>query len=157
MDFLAWLENLPLSTWVREANTIWAYPTVLVAHTIGLGYVVGISAAIDLRILGFAPRIPLEPLRGFFRYLWWGFWLNAISGVALTMAGATQKVLNPVFWVKLAFIAVAVALVPKVERLLDANPPPSNSKLLATGSLIAWGGAIVAGRLMAYIGNGKLG
>ena len=45
MDLLIRLEATGLGTWVREAPTLWAYPTVLFLHTAGLGFLVGINVA----------------------------------------------------------------------------------------------------------------
>ena len=64
---IAWLEGTALATWVRESPSLWAYPTVLTLHTVGLGIVVGASAVVDFRLLGFAPRIPLPSLSPLFR------------------------------------------------------------------------------------------
>ena len=41
MDWLVWLESLPLSVWVRESGSLWSYPTVLFLHTVGLAFAVG--------------------------------------------------------------------------------------------------------------------
>jgi alkylation response protein AidB-like acyl-CoA dehydrogenase len=57
-----WLESTALSTWVRESGSLWAYPMVLTAHTVGMSLLVGANAVIDLRLLGVAPRVPLGPL-----------------------------------------------------------------------------------------------
>jgi len=46
---------------------------------------------IDLRLLGFAMRIPLASMRTLFRYLWLGFWINAVSGVMLLAASVPRK------------------------------------------------------------------
>ena len=62
MDFYLWLEELALSTWVREAPTVWGYPTVLTLHTFGMSVLVGTSAVLSLRILGVGGTIPLAPL-----------------------------------------------------------------------------------------------
>jgi hypothetical protein len=62
MQFLASIEHSGFGTWVREAPTIWAYPTVLFLHTVGLAFLVGINVAIDLRILGVARSMPLAPM-----------------------------------------------------------------------------------------------
>ena len=82
MDFLLRLEQSGLATWIRESPSIWAYPTVLFLHTMGIGFLAGASAAIDLRILGFAPKIPLSSMEKFFPVMYFGFWINAISGLA---------------------------------------------------------------------------
>ena len=57
-----WLEGSGLSTWLRESQSIMAFPLVLALHTVGLGLVVGCTVVVNLRILGGASRIPLKPL-----------------------------------------------------------------------------------------------
>jgi len=158
MDFLLRLEQSGFSTWIRESSSLFAFPGVLLLHTIGMGVVVGINAGIDLRILGIAPALPLAPMEKFLPILWVGFWVNAATGVVLVVADATTKLSNPDFYVKMVFIALAVInlrmLRNRVFRdpLVDKEPLSANAKILAITSLIFWLGAITAGRLMAYIG-----
>lgn len=157
MGFLAQLEQSGFSTWVRESGSIWAYPFILFCHTVGLGIVMGTSTAIDLRVLGFASKIPIPPLERFYPFMWAGFWINAISGVILLAADATTKVASPVFYTKMAFIAVAVWIIQLFKRRLfghseGAFAMPSKDKMLAGASLVCWLGAVTAGRLMAYLG-----
>jgi hypothetical protein len=66
MPFLRWLEALSLSTWIREGGSIWRYPTIFFLHTVGLGFLAGLSVAMALRILGVASRLPLAPFAKFF-------------------------------------------------------------------------------------------
>ena len=42
-----------------------------------------------LRLLGVARSIPLAPLRGLFPVMYVGFWVDALSGLALLSANAT--------------------------------------------------------------------
>src|SRR5919204_1705110 len=105
MDFLARLEATSFATWVRESSSLWAYPAILFLHTVGLGFLVGTNVVIALRLLGCASRLPIAPMERFYRVMWLGFWINAASGVALLMADATTKLTNPVFYIKMAFIA----------------------------------------------------
>jgi hypothetical protein len=157
VDFLAGLENSGFATWVRESPSVWAYPSILFLHTIGLGFLVGASAAIDLRILGFARRLPLAPMEDFFLVLWIGFWLNAISGFALVMADATSLLTNPVFYVKMGFIVLSLASLRLIrsrvfrDPLVEKGQVRMTGKVLAAASLIFWLGAITAGRLTAYL------
>jgi hypothetical protein len=158
MDFLLRLEQTGFSTWIRESTSLFAFPGVLLLHTIGMGVVVGINAGIDLRILGIAPALPLAPMERFLPILWVGFWVNAITGVILVVADATTKLTNPDFYVKMVFIAFAIInlrmLRNRVFRdpLIDKEPLSTYAKVLAVTSLIFWLGAITAGRLMAYVG-----
>ena len=155
--FLIWLESTAFSTWMRESPSMFAFPAILSCHTVGMGLVAGINAALALRILGAAPLVPLEEMKRFMPVMWFGFWLNAISGVALLIAYPTKALTNPVFYLKLALIALAMVLQRMISRRLFRDPkPPARAvtlaklKLLAGASLVCWAGAITAGRFLAY-------
>jgi hypothetical protein len=158
MDFLRAIEQSSFSQWVTGSSSVFAFPSILLLHTIGMGVVVGINAGIDLRILGLAPALPLAPLEKYFPLLWVGFWVNAVTGLILLGADATTKMINPDFYVKMTFIALALInlriLRKRVFRdpLIDKKPLTSDVKVLAVLSMICWLGAITAGRLMAYVG-----
>lgn len=156
IDILAWLEATALSTWVRESSTIWAYPTVLTLHTLGLAVLVGASAALDLRLLGFAGAIPLAALAKSFRVMWIGFWINAITGVMLFAAGATNFGTMTLFGWKLGLIALCVMTIVLIKRVVYGRGVETASaggaaKLLAATSLVLWMTAIVVGRWTAYV------
>jgi hypothetical protein len=150
------LENSGFGIWVRESPSVWAYPAVLTLHTIGLGVLVGGNAVIDLRLLGWGKAIPLAPLERLFPVMWAGFWVNAISGIALFVADATTKGTTWVFMTKLGIIVVGVALLIALRRTVyrrgeaGAVETPT-SRALAAASLALWFLAIVTGRYMAYV------
>ena len=158
MNFLSSIENIAFSAWVRESPSVWAYPLVIFLHAAGLSLVVGLSSVIDLAILGFAPGLPLGPMTKLYRLIGIGFWMNAISGIVLTMADATTMVVNPIFWIKMILIGLAVADVLIIKKkvfgdpLLDKRPPEGEVRALAILSLILWPAAVTAGRLTAYLG-----
>ncbi|MGH2399478.1 MAG: DUF6644 family protein [bacterium] len=142
--------------WVAGGDTIFAYPTILAFHTLGLGIVVGMSAIIDCRLLGVAPSVRLIDLERLFRVMWYGFALNAATGVVLFIGAAADKAYQEIFYVKLAFIILALMTARRIRRTvfggsadLNGSMPP-NARLLAAASLFLWTGAIVTGRLMAY-------
>jgi hypothetical protein len=156
MEVLSSLEQSAFSTWLHESPSIWAYPTILTLHTIGLALLVGANTVLDLRVLGVAQRLPLEGLGGSFRVMWFGFWVNALSGVALFVADATTKGSTWLFMFKLALVAVGVVLIVLTRRQVFGDSPDHpritpRAKLLAVASLLVWIAAITAGRLMAYI------
>jgi hypothetical protein len=156
MEWLATLENSGFGSWLRESPSIWAYPAVLTLHTLGLGVLVGGNAVLDLRLLGYAPGIPLASLEPLFPVMWVGFWVNAISGVALFVADATTKGTTWVFMVKLMIIVVGVLVLFAIRRTVygegaDAARESSRGRALAAVSLALWFLAIVTGRYMAYV------
>ena len=157
-DFLSALEQWPLSVWVRESASLWAFPTFLVAHTLGMAIVAGLSAITSLVLLGAWPDMPVKPLEKLYPVMWVGFWINAVTGVILLVADATTRLTNPDFYVKMVFVFTGVYLLRLTRKQvfadpqLDQGPLPSRAKTLAWASLVCWFGAIVAGRLLAYVG-----
>ena len=159
MNFLAMLEQTGFATWVRESNSLLAYPSVLFLHTVGMGFVAGISALIDLRLLGCASEVPLTGVKKVLPFMWAGFWLNLATGLVLFMLDATTKSISPVFWTKLVFIGLAVWMALNQRKifsdpLADKRPIDMNGKIMAFASILCWMGAITAGRLLAYVGPG---
>jgi hypothetical protein len=148
-------EHTQLSLWMRGPSLL-AFPAILTLHTIGMGFLAGTSAAIDLRILGVAPRVPLPAMQSFYPVLWAALALNFVSGSFLFVAYPYKAATNPVFYVKLGLIAGAVYLMVRIRRevLRDSRAEKNwvwpRAKVLAAASLVLWAGAITAGRLLAY-------
>jgi len=155
-EFLLWIETTAFSVWVRESLSMFAFPGILTAHTIGMGIVAGMNALVDFRILGIAPKVPMIEMRRFFPVMWFGFWLNAVSGVALLIGYPTKALTNPLFYVKLVFIAIAVVLLRSIQRRVFAETPAHPrfatlaEKRLAGASVFFWAAAIASGRFLAY-------
>ena len=156
--FATWLEGSAIAVWTRESPSIWAYPTILTLHTVGLGVLVGANAVIDFTLLGFAPRLPVPSLAPLYRFMWGGFAINAVTGVMLFASDATTKARQPVFYIKLTLIALALVVTAVIRRTVDRAPAlraagsgPGGGRRLAALSLLLWAGAVTAGRLMAYL------
>ena len=153
MGLLAWLQQTSIATWVREGESILAFPTILTLHTFGLGLLVGAAAVVDLRLLGIGRRAPIEAFSSLFRVMWIGFWLNALTGSLLFAAQATNRGTSLFFFTKMAFVAIGVSSMVLIRRRVFGAPPDAAvpARLLAVLSLGAWTAAITAGRLLAYV------
>ena len=156
MELLAALEASSFSTWVRESPSVWAYPTILTLHTVGLGVLVGANWMVDLRVLGFGKSIPAAALSAAFPVMWAGFWLNAVTGALLFAGDPTTKGTTTVFLWKLVMVAAGVVLMIALKRNLDgrdleASTASPGVKAIAATSLALWIAAIAAGRWMAYV------
>jgi hypothetical protein len=157
MSFLSTLQNSELALWVVEAPTLWAYPTILTLHALGLSLTVGANTVLALRVLGVAPRLPLSIFRRVGVPFWIGFVVNAASGVLLFIASAELNGTRPLFHAKLALIAAAVVVFIVLRRMAVRGLSPERESLrpaarwLAALSLALWLGAITTGRLMAYL------
>ena len=151
---LNWLESTKFAVWVGESSSIWALPTVLTLHTIGMAVLVGASWVLDLRLLGVSRRVPLSAYRWVFPVLAIGLLVNVVTGVMLFMKNATKWGTAIPFLVKMVFIVVSVAtLVPFRSHVLRnaENEVNGNLRLLAIASILAWTGAVTTGRLLAYL------
>jgi hypothetical protein len=149
--FLAWLESTALSLWIVQSPSLLAFPGILAAHTVGLGLLAGLNGALDLRLLGVAPGIPPAAFTRFLPVMWFGLWVNVVTGLALLLAYPTKALTNPVFYLKLALIAVALLILRTLLRRVRAGSPTAgHTRLLAAVSLVVWAAAIAAGRLLAY-------
>jgi hypothetical protein len=146
----AWLEQTGYSVWVRESPSLLAFPFMLILHAIGMGLVAGLHTSICLRVLGVAPAIPLPAMRAFFPALWLGVALNVFSGVSLLIAYPTKALTNPLFYIKLALLAVAFSGFLWMRRNVFGDKLPLRAKQVAVGSILGWGLAIIAGRWLAY-------
>lgn len=157
MEFLEFLENNGFAIWLRESDSVLAYPTLLAFHTFGMGFLVGISSGIALRTLGFASGLPMAPLEKFFRAINISFWISAVSGALLLMLDARTFLVMPDFYIKLLAIAVALVSLRLLRRRLlgdsvnlDRRPVPAEGKMFAGVILTGWAVGITAGRLTAY-------
>src|SRR5262249_18972264 len=121
--FLACVEGSDLSTWIRGESML-AFPTIITLHTICMGFLAGTSSAIGLRILGVAGGIPLVSLRRFYPMMWLAFAVNAMTGVLMVIGYPTKQLTNPLFYFKLALVALSVWLVYRIgtEVLGGAEP-----------------------------------
>lgn len=155
-DFIQFIESTAIATWVRESPSIFAYTTVLSLHAMGLAVVVGIGAVVSLRLMGFFQSIPIPPLLRLYPAMWVGFTVNALSGILLLMAAASNMLTNWMFIVKLVLIAVAVVNMELLRHRLSVATESGDltlspqTKALALSSIVLWLAVIVTGRLTAY-------
>lgn len=157
MEIVAWIKDTGAHTWLAESTGWFPYAVTLALHSMGMAIAAGMSVAVNLRLLGAVPDLPLAPLKKLFPFMWLGFWINAISGVGLFFADP-EKLVNWMIWIKFLFLALALVTLRLIQTRVFGNPHPENgplwlrSKVLAGASIVFWAGVITAGRLSAYLG-----
>jgi hypothetical protein len=152
-SLLGRIEASALSTWIRESDAIYAFPGILVVHTVGMALAAGSAAAIGLRLLGVVPQIPIASLRELVRVAWIGLLLNIGSGILLVVAYPTKALTNPIFYLKLLAIGATVAVVRHLDRRVltvhgAAIAPPR--RLIPATLLVLTALTIITGRLLPY-------
>jgi hypothetical protein len=151
MAFAAWLETTAIGTWVRESPSLLAFPFILIVHAWGMGFLAGGNLAVNLRVLGLVPRVPLNAMAKFYPVMWFGFIINLISGVLLLLGYPTKALTNPVFYLKLSCVTVGMVLMWWLKtRVVTKQQSDTTGKLAAAASLVMWAVAVIAGRFLAY-------
>ena len=156
MGFLAWLEATGLAEWARSSSE--GYPSMITLHAFGMAIMVGLSLALDLRLLGKFAGIPYTGLQRFFGLAWIGFLINTLSGTALFSMQATAYIVDWVFMTKMGFVflgAITTAIlqtqVGRDSAKWPATAPPGGVKVVAALGIAFWLIAITLGRLTAYL------
>jgi len=152
-----WLENTSVALWVGES--LWGYPIMLGLHAVGLAIVVGIFVMRDLRLIGFFEGIQYESLDSLRKLGWTGFVINAISGCFLFTSQATHFSTSTPFLLKISMIFIAAVLAAIIQNRMrdeasswdEAGTVTGSVRVLAIASIAMWMGAIIAGRLTAYL------
>lgn len=152
------LENSAVALWVGES--LYGYPFMLSLHAVGLAIVVGIFVMRDFRLLGLFPGISYESVDSLKKLAWTGFSINAVSGCFLFTSQATMFASSTPFLLKISMIFLAAICAAIIQNRMRDEASAWDSagtgavgsvKAIAVLSLILWTGAIIAGRLTAYL------
>jgi hypothetical protein len=153
MDALAWIEQTPLSAFVRE--DFYAYFVLLIFHAWGMAFLVGGGIAIGLRVLGVASGARMERFAGFIPFMWLGAGLALVSGLGLLAGYPAKALTNWVFALKFACLIGAALLVRRMRREVfplaaQGGAIPASARWTAGASLMLWFAGVACGKLLLY-------
>jgi len=153
-------------TWMRDSalagmitNNIWVFPTLETLHFIGLILLMGSLLVMDLRFLGFAPRIPLNAVLAFLPLALIGFAINLITGILFLFSDPYNYYDNLSFRLKMLAVLLAglnalwFKLSLNLESVTTQNSENTGMqiRLIAGISLLLWTSVIVFGRMIPYL------
>lgn len=131
----------------------WVFPTLLVVHALGMGFLAGIGVAFSLRTLGVAVRVPLSWFAEARSIFCLALFANVVSGLGLLAAYPAKALTNPVFFLKVALLIAALWSLQALAYYARQSVPSEFAQSMrrhAIASLCLWAGVITAGRLLAY-------
>ena len=139
-------------------STDWGWPITESVHFIGLTLLFGSIAAWDLRLIGFASRVPMAAFHRLIPFALVGFAINATSGTMFLMADPDQYVYNPAFHLKMLCVLLAglnamvfyLTMFRRMHRFEPGSPEPVWAKLSGAVSLALWMTVIVCGRMITF-------
>jgi uncharacterized membrane protein len=154
MEYLVWFEETGFSIWMRESGL--AFFGSLILHALGMGFIVGVHIAMDLRVLGVASDVPLSLMRRFRPVMWVALAVVTVSGLLLLAAYPTKALTNPVFYLKLLAATGALLIGRSMLRGVMKDSAHDSGRLqgrvrsLAALSIALWVATITSGRFLAY-------
>lgn len=150
-----WLDAVGIGAWARGGALV--YPVANTLHLLGLVMLVGGIGVVDLRVLGWWKRLPLEALSraltpvaiaGLILMVPTGVVLFAADGVALSGSDAFER--------KLVLIAIALANALAFRAMFDrriggwGDRAPVLARIMAAASILLWLVIGTLGRWIAY-------
>jgi hypothetical protein len=156
MELLQALAASPPAALLRDSALV--YPLVNAAHILGFALLVGAIATLDLRLLGAFRAVPAAQLAApLARVAACGLALAAVAGFALFSTRPLAYLENPAFLLKLGLVglglanAVALRASGAWREVLGGAAPGGLVRAGAVVSLLAWTGAVFAGRWIGFL------
>lgn len=156
--FCAWLQGTPISLMIQR--TEWVVPLVQTIHILSIAAVVSAALMIDLRLLGALGREQsvARVSRRFRPMIWRALPILLLTGLVLIVGEPSRSLENPVFGLKMALLAAAIAVTLAQQLPLRRDPAywdrPGTRRgavrLISALSLLSWSGIVFAGRWIAY-------
>lgn len=159
------LELFKTSAFGRAMEQIpWLFSAFETLHFVGLCFLIGSLLFVDLRMLGFFRSADIRAVMKLIPVAMAGFALNAVTGLGFFCNNPSGYWTNPMFKLKLAFIAVAglnaLWFTVVEQRKLASLPAEAgwfvhpSARLTAALSLFLWFLVILAGRLLPVFQTG---
>ena len=158
MELLEQLEASALSQWL--SISLAGFPTLIALHSVGMGIVVGLSLMICLRLNCVLSGIRAETIPRLLDVAIWGFTLNLVTGLAIFITRAPAYITSAVFLIKMMLVVVSAAILFWLRRRLRTISEATEAELvtglvrqLSVFASLSWFGAVVTGRLIAYLSS----
>lgn len=116
-----------------------------------MAIVVGVVIALIMRVLGFARELSVHAYDRIFLVGWLGFIINLVSGLILLAGNASTYFFQGSFQLKIAFILVGGILMKVMMNGIRNHRDEKTTKIISLVCLASWMGALITGRLMAYL------
>jgi uncharacterized protein DUF6644 len=133
----------------------WWWAFMMDMHFVGLAVLIGTVGILDLRMLGFAKQIPIDPLHRLVPWAMAGFGVNLVTGILAFTGMSNYYTYDWAFWLKMLAIMLLglnvaafylTGAFESVEGLGPGDDAPPLAKIIAATSLFLWFAVITLGR-----------
>ena len=158
-SFVTSIADSGLNRWIAE--TYWLWPVLEIIHFIGLSIMLGALLIIDARLLGVLRTYDTASIKRLVPLVWFGFCINLASGTMFFIGDPMRYSINIGFQLKMLLILIGglnvvvyqLQVRPQLTGWNTVSMPPI-ARIVAIASLATWGGVLLLGRLIPYVGTG---
>ena len=158
LNLLEHLANSEFSYWLSVSMA--GFPTLIALHSVGMGAAVGLSMAVTLQLYGALPDLGRFPVQRLLDVAAWGFTLNLVTGLLLFITRGPEYLASGIFLLKMLLVFAGAVLTLVVRQRVRALASPSGTlvddgvaRAMSLVATLAWFGAVVTGRLIAYLSD----
>ena len=158
MVVLEYLKSSALSDWLLISMA--GFPTLIALHSVGMAVVVGLSLVVSLRLYDVIADFDLKLLPRLLDVAIWGFWLNLVTGIGIFITRGPEYVGSFVFLFKMLLVVVSAMILFWLRGALRTSIRVTGdvlvdeqARILSVLASTLWFGAVVAGRLIAYLSD----
>jgi hypothetical protein len=158
VEFSLWVSDWPFALWLQ--SNFLAIPGFQTLHIIAIAALFSAVLMLNLRVWGLTGRDqPVEAAYHRYRpWVWVAVAALGATGVILLISEPVRNMVNPIFWIKMVFLSLAVAATLAFQtsvrrRMEDWEVSPAGHGALRAGGLavtLLWCAVITGGRWIAY-------
>jgi len=154
LPFFQWCQDSSLGAMIRES--VWMFPIIEAVHLLALALIGGAVLIVDMRLAGLALRRQPAAMvaRDAEPWLIGSLVVMIITGVLLFVSEALKCYYSPPFWLKMSFLALAIAFTFTLRRKVafagDTLVAPWRMKTVAALSVLLWSGVGLMGRGIGF-------
>ena len=157
--FVQWVGTSGAASYLRTLP--WVWPLCETLHFVGLTVLIGTAGFFDMRLLGCFRRVPVTACQAFTPWAVGAVLLNLSTGLIFIVMFPGQYFFNQTFWLKVLFLAIAIANALIFETRMGARmaalQPGADSplvfKVIGLTSLVSWFFVLYFGRMLPFLGE----
>jgi len=154
VEFSLWLTETDFSMWLQ--TNFWSIPTIQTLHILAIATLFGSALFVNLRVLGLVGtyRGLGETAQRFKSWMNWSVVALVLTGSLLIAAEPMRELINPIFWIKMVLVPLAVLImIPYNRAVAKAETTGGVTAAMRFNSvllIILWCAIMFAGRWIAY-------
>ncbi len=136
------------------------FPTLIALHSVGMAVAVGLSLMVTLHLNQVFTGFNVQLIPRILSIAVWGFILNLITGLALFVSRGPAYIDSYIFLIKMLLVVISAIILFWLRQHLrliklttEVSVTDRTAKNMSLFSTATWFGAVIAGRLIAYLSD----